>query len=76
LDNVREADYKNVTENTLLRVVDDYHDALSIMAQYPECFQAYKSHIQRKRFKTHQVGGDPSLSATNQGGILSNALQQ
>jgi hypothetical protein len=49
LGNHTVAKHKNVTEATLLRVVDDYHDAIMIMAQYPECFQAYKSLIQRKR---------------------------
>lgn len=43
------SDYKNVTENSLLRIAEDYYDAIRIMSQYPECFHAYKSLIQRKR---------------------------
>jgi hypothetical protein len=49
LDNPTVLKDKNVAETTLLRVVEDYYDAIRIMVQYPDCFQAYKSHIQRKR---------------------------
>jgi hypothetical protein len=43
------ADYKNVTENTLLRIVDDQYDLIQIVSRCPACFQAYRDLIHKKR---------------------------
>jgi hypothetical protein len=61
------ADYKNVTEDRLLRIAGDLHDAIMVMSQYPECFQAYKDLIHKKRsiklMSTDHLGG--GLTASN-----------
>ena len=62
--------YINETEITLHRVVDDYYDAISIMSQYPECFQAYKSHIQKKRVASKEGGLTASNSQQEEGLLL------
>ena len=36
------------TENRILEAISDYKDALLVMSQYPECFEAYKNLIQKK----------------------------
>ena len=37
------------TENRILEIISDYKDAIHVMSQYPECFEAYKNLIQKRR---------------------------
>jgi hypothetical protein len=69
LVNSSAAENKNVAEITLLRIVDDYYDLLSITSQYPECFQAYKNFLARKRL-TSKEGGLTVRSSQQEGLIL------
>jgi hypothetical protein len=66
-------DYKNVTENSLLRIVDDHYDAISIMSQYPECFEAYKSLIQKKRLTSK--GGGLTADNSQQNGMMLDGIR-
>ena len=49
-------DYNKVTETTLHRVVDDHYDLIQIISRCPECFEAYKSLIQKKRLNFQEGG--------------------
>jgi hypothetical protein len=56
LPDVREASYKSVTEDGLLRMASDHYDLVQIISRCSECFQAYKDLIHKKRLTTSEGG--------------------
>ena len=66
-------DYKSLTENSLLQITSDHYDAIQIISRCPECFQAYKSHIQKKRAQVTIAGNTINLQ---EGGLTADNSQQ
>ena len=63
-------DNKSLAESMLLRVADDHYDAIQIISKCPECFEAYKSLIQKKRVASKDGGLAVETSQHEKCGIL------